>query len=98
MAKEYIEREAALKFLENSLTFSEIELDIGEYRKGCIAAIQDDIGNIKNMPAADVVPKSDIVGEIFGEIEKYYCVNKFGEVYVHFDSIEEIKKKYKGEV
>ena len=57
--KEYIEREAALKILENSLTFSEIELDIGDFRKGCIAAIQDDISNIKHIPTADVVPRAE---------------------------------------
>lgn len=42
--------------------------------------------------------KAEVAREIFEEIEKYYCVNKFGEAYVHFDSIEEIKKKYMGEV
>lgn len=41
---------------------------------------------------------SDVAREIFGEIEKHYCINKFGDVYVHFDSIEEIKKKYTGEI
>lgn len=54
--KEYIERGAALRILEKSLTFSETELDKGDFRKGCIAATQDDIGNIKHMPAADVAP------------------------------------------
>lgn len=53
---------------------------------------------IDRQPTADVAPKSEVAREIFEEIEKYYCVNKFGEAYVHFDSIEEIKKKYKGEV
>lgn len=52
--KEYIEREAALKILQKSLVFSENELDIGEFKNGCIAAIQDDIGNIKHIPTADV--------------------------------------------
>ncbi len=52
--KEYIEREKALKYLYNSLSFSEKELDMGDFRRGCIAAIQDDIGNIANLPAADV--------------------------------------------
>ena len=51
----YIKRETALEFLENSLSFCENELDIGEYRNGCIAAIKDDIGNITHIPAADVV-------------------------------------------
>ena len=46
----------------------------------------------------DVVPRAEVAREIFEEIEKYYCINKFGEAYVHFDSIEEIKKKYTGEV
>lgn len=55
MPKEYIEREAALSFLKDSLRFCKNELDVGEYRKGCIAAIKDDIGNIKHIPAADVV-------------------------------------------
>ena len=57
---EYIKREAALEILEKSLTFCETLLDIGEYRDGCIAATQDDIGNIRHIPAADVVPKSEV--------------------------------------
>ena len=52
---EYIEREAALEMLNKSLSFCENELDLGAYRTGCIAAIQDDIGNIKHIPTADVV-------------------------------------------
>ena len=51
---EYIEREAALEMLNKSLSFCENELDLGAYRTGCIAAIQDDIGNIKHIPTADV--------------------------------------------
>lgn len=44
------------KVIEKMLRFSrESELETGEYRKGCIAAIQDDIGNIKHLPTADVV-------------------------------------------
>lgn len=53
--KEYIERGAVLKILENSLNFSKNELDVGEYRIGCIAAIEDDIGNVKHIPSVDVV-------------------------------------------
>lgn len=56
---EYIKREDVLKILERSLLVSEKELDKGRFRDGCIAAIQDDIGNIKYMPAADVAPKSE---------------------------------------
>lgn len=52
---EYIEREAVLKVLNNSLNFSENELLIGDFRRGCIAAIKDDIGNVKHIPIADVV-------------------------------------------
>lgn len=63
---EYIEREAALKTLEKSLIFCESELETGEYRKGCIAAIQDDIGNIKHLPTADVVEVKH------GEWEEYW--------------------------
>ena len=52
---EYIEREAALEMLNKSLSFCENELDLGAYRTGCISATRDDIGNIKHIPAADVV-------------------------------------------
>ena len=52
---EYIEREAALGMLNKSLSFCENELDLGAYRTGCISATRDDIGNIKHIPAADVV-------------------------------------------
>lgn len=54
---EYIEREKALEILERSMNFSKTELDKGEFQKGCIAAIKDDISNIKHMPSADVVPR-----------------------------------------
>jgi hypothetical protein len=54
--KEYIEREAALQILEKSLQFSKDSLLAGEFQNGCIAAIRDDIGNIKFLPAADVAP------------------------------------------
>lgn len=65
MQKEYIERKQALEILEKSLTFSEIELDKGDFRKGCIAAIQDDISNIRHIPTADVAPKSEVVKILF---------------------------------
>lgn len=44
-------------------------------------------------PAEDVVPRSE-VARIFEDIEKYYCINKFGEVVVYRDAIDELKKKY----
>ncbi len=48
----YIEREAVLKVLENSMEFSIKELKEGKYRSGCIAAIKDDISNISHLPTA----------------------------------------------
>lgn len=51
-----IDRQAVLQVLEKSLTFCKSELWPGEYRKGCIAAIKDDIGNVKHIPAVDAVP------------------------------------------
>ena len=50
----YIERETVLKVLENSMEYSIKEFEEGEFRKGCIAAIKDDISNISHLPPADV--------------------------------------------
>lgn len=44
-------------------------------------------------PEADVVE----VVQIFEEIKKYYCINKYGEVIVYADAIDEIENKYMGE-
>lgn len=78
---EYIKKSEAIKAIRENRS------NMAIYTVKAIRAIED-------LPSADVVPKSEVVREIFGEIEKYYCINKFGEVYVHFGSIEEIKKKY----
>lgn len=55
MAKEYIEREAAIEALRKALDYSDNKLDIGEFKNGCIAAMRDDIIAIGRVPAADVV-------------------------------------------
>ena len=52
---EYIEREAALERLKSSLSFTEKGFDDGLFKSGCIAAIKDDISNIRHLPTADVV-------------------------------------------
>ena len=46
-----------------------------------------------DLPAADVVPRSEIE-KIFDDIARYYCINKYGDVVVYRDAIEEIKNKY----
>lgn len=59
---EYIDRDKALEILENSLKYVEDELLFTheEYRKGCIASIKDDIGNISHIPTEDVLPRSEV--------------------------------------
>ncbi len=60
-----IDRQAAMDNLKKSLAFSENELDIGEFRRGCIAAIRDDIGNIKHLPAVDAVEVGSCEGCVY---------------------------------
>lgn len=90
--EEYIKRETALKILENSLTFSENELDKGDFRKGCISAIKDDIGNIRGIPASDVAE----VKHGFWFISEYEYLNcsVCGEAYfTGADSTAEAKER-----
>ena len=58
----YIDLDKALAILENSLNYSKTQLGNTneEYKKGCIAAIKDDIGNVSHMPTEDVVPRSEV--------------------------------------
>lgn len=92
--KEYIEREAALKILENSLTFCKRELFKGSFRQGCIAATQDDIGNIKHIPTADVAPRAEVIAEyrkkVYAKMEKYTI---FGREYMQ-RIMREVEKEY----
>ena len=57
-------------------------------------AFSDEIARI---PTADVVPKSEIVKEIFGEIEKLKHTKFDWSDVVDWDGIAELKKKYTGE-
>ena len=80
---EYIDREKALKFLENSLNFSKTELNTAheEFQKGCISAIEDDIGNISHMPTEDVVPISEVEALIDerDRYKKYYFRHEYDQ-------------------
>ena len=55
MMVEYIEKEAVRAVIEKSLRWCENNLLDSEYKKGCIAALKDDLGNVKHIPAANVV-------------------------------------------
>lgn len=99
-----ISRQAAMDNLKKSLAFSENELDIGEFRRGCIAAIRDDIGNIKHLPAADAVEvvrcaqciysnSCEIEGMLLGDgIENPYCAGgeRREENHLTFSSLEDV--------
>ncbi len=54
---EYIEREAVINRLKQSIDWCENELENGEFKRGCIASLRDEIGNLshnKTIPNADV--------------------------------------------
>ena len=102
----YVNLDEALNILKNSLNYSENELGNAnvEYKKGCIAAIKDDISNISHMPIADVVPRSEVeqakqevAREIFEEIEHEAYKNEEGDLYLDLPDYLKIKNKYKGE-
>lgn len=66
--KEYIEREAVLNRLEQSMRWCENELEIGEFKRGCMASLRDEIGNIKH---SEVIPSADVEEVRHGEWEYY---------------------------
>ena len=56
--KEYIEREAVINRLKQSIEWCKTELEEGEFKRGCIASLRDEIGNIRHnkvIPTVDVV-------------------------------------------
>lgn len=79
----YINRELALKLLgRNSITKS-ITFADG-------VSIYDAIADI---PAADVVPKSEVARDIFEEIENLFAVENF-RLICNRQAFAELKKKY----
>jgi hypothetical protein len=101
---EYIDREKVLKILENSLNFSKTELNTAhkQFQKGCVSAIEDDIGNISHMPTEDVVPRSEVDNLIveFKALVKGYLLDRglyLTQVKNALNYAEtELKKKYIG--
>ena len=94
---EYIDREA---LLEQS----------NDYQRGCNELFDWMVLIIKNMPTADVVPKSEVAREIFEEIEKLAKIYTFPVVKngvveiakepfwcIEPNDLAELKKKYIGE-
>ena len=63
MNNDLISREAVLEYLKRSKKWCEDQLDVGEFRKGCIAAIDDDMGNIRS---TEVIPAVDAVEVVHG--------------------------------
>lgn len=87
----YIKREAALEILLQSLIYTKNTFHEGEFRAGCLAAIQDDIGNIKHMPAADVAEVKH--GYWFISEYEYLNCSECGESYfTGADSTAEAKQ------
>lgn len=93
--KEYIEREAVIERLKQSIKWCENELELGEFRRGCIASLRDEIGNLKH---SEVIPTADVAEVVHGEWQQnkyyksiYYCskcgrriVDRSQNPYEHF--------------
>ena len=103
---EYIEREAVLAHLRKSLSVCYTEFDDGDFRKGCVAAIEDDIANVNHIPTADVVPKSEVETEFEKRLAKYQnkekCIYTYdGEIWdycvqgpcPHHKVLEEVRQE-----
>lgn len=62
-----------------------------DHSKSMSEMIEDFCTELKNAPAADVVPKSEVAMEIFAEIYED-CFDQFG--YIDYEKLAELKKKY----
>ena len=87
----YIDAEALTDYmLERYNDLCEKHGDYDHYTTG----YGDAIDVIEVAPTADVVPKSEVAGEIFEEIEKYFYNNEHKTGFLTYCNFFNLKKKY----